>query len=181
MWAVSSTTKEILGGVNLTPSAWDYIFIGLLILAAFLYALTLGKNRMMAVNLGVFFSYILTKAIPWNSFDFLAKNKPSVSVEIFIFLVVVVAVFFLLPKSSLTSAIRLKKRGRASWWQLWLLGVAQIGMVAAMIGSFLPAKSLIGLNPLVVDYIFSEVGLFGWATVNLLLMLFLKKRKSDDD
>ena len=181
--AIANTTvagQNLLDSVNLTPSAWDYILGVLLVVASFFYALSLGKNRLMVINLGAFISYVLTKAIPWNSISFLAKNKPSLSFEIFIFLAVILAIFFLLPKSSLTSAVRIRKRGNAVWWQLMLFGVGQVGMLAAMIGSFLYKKSISAINPLMKSYFFNELWLFIWLIFNVLLMLFLKKRKEEE-
>lgn len=171
------STTNLLGSVSLTPTVWDFVFLAILILAGFFYGLTLGKNRIMIINLGAFFGFILVNAIPWNTFSWLSENKPSSSVIIFLFFVLIVAFFFLLPKSSLTSAMRIKKRGIASWWQLWLLGLAQVGMLAAMLGSFLDQKILASLDPLVQEYIFSELGLFLWVFLNILFILVFKKKK----
>ncbi len=175
-----AASQNLLDNVNLTPSAWDYILIALLVVASFLYAFSLGKNRLMVINLGAFIGYVLTRAIPWDSISFLAKNKPSPSFEVFIFLAIILAIFFLLPKSSLTSAVRIRKRGNAVWWQLLLFGVGQVGMLAAMVGSFLDTKSISALNPLAQDYFFNDLWLFIWLAFNLLLILFLKKRKEDE-
>ncbi|PJE59928.1 MAG: hypothetical protein COU85_00980 [Candidatus Portnoybacteria bacterium CG10_big_fil_rev_8_21_14_0_10_44_7] len=177
--AVTNTTQGLLDSVNLTPSAWDFVLLGLLILASFLYGLTLGKNRLVVVNLSALFAFLLTETIPWGGFSWLAQKKPGDSLVIFIFFALVVAFFFLLPKSSLTSALRLRKRGSASWWQLWLLGIAQIGMIAAMVGAFLNPKTVVSLNIFMRDYLFSDLGLFIWILVNLALIVFLKKKKED--
>ncbi len=171
---------DLLDNVNLAASVWDYALLGLLILASFLYGLTLGKNRILAINLSAFIAFLFVNFIPWTSFEFLVKQEPSSSFKIFMFLALTLGIFFLIPKSSLTSALRLRKRGEAAWWQLLLFGAGQVGLLAAMVGSFLDKKAAAAMNPLVQKYIFSELGLFLFLTLNIVFMLFLKKKKDED-
>ena len=72
------------------------------VILAFFYGMWMGRSRIIALTLGIYFSYILTQAIPWKELKFLGvKNPPESMVQIFVFLALILGFYFLIPYSGL--------------------------------------------------------------------------------
>lgn len=154
---------------------WTAIFIFLAV--AFLYGLSMGRNRLIAVTLGTFFSFILAKNIPWKELDILGfKEAPSPSVQIFIFLALILGFYFLIPHSSLRHTFKLGGKNKGNWWQALLLSIFQIGLILEMVITFLSAKALNNLNPLAKAVFFGDGQRFFWFLLPILALMFLHSK-----
>jgi len=155
-------------------ASWDWI-MGLVFLGvALVYGLSMGKNRLVTVMLGVYLSYFLTRSIPWKELTFLGtKNGPESTIQIFIFLALVLGFYFAIPHSAFKGALRLGGRGRGAWWQILVLSILQIGLILALSISFLPAKTVAETSPL-AQYIFTGgMAQFLWLLLPILAIMFL--------
>jgi len=176
---------SFLSGFHLgTASGWD-IFIALILLVAILvYGLFLGRNRMIIILLSSYFSFLIIQNIPWwklSSIGWLGVDQnPSSSLRIILFLGIILLFYFLMPRSVLTSALRVKKRGLASWWQLFLLSIVQIGFLAMIILAFLPLEAVSNLAPNIRKLFIGPEAQFVWITLPILTMLLMRKHKSLD-
>jgi len=154
---------------------WTAIFIFLAV--AFLYGLSMGRNRMVAIMLGTYFSYILAKNIPWKELDFLGlKEAPSSSAQIFIFLALILGFYFLIPHSSLRHTFKLGGKNKGNWWQALLLSILQIGLILEMVVGFLSIKSLNNLNPLAKMIFSGDWPRFIWFILPILALMFLHSK-----
>ncbi len=154
---------------------WTAIFIFLAV--AFLYGLSMGRNRLVVVILGTYFSYLLAKNIPWKELDILGfKEAPSNSVQIFIFLALILGFYFLIPHSSLRHTFRLGGKNKGNWWQALLLSILQIGLILEMVMTFLSVKSLNNLNPLAKTVFSGDWPKFLWFLLPILVLMFLRSR-----
>ncbi|MFH1385428.1 MAG: hypothetical protein ABIG65_00040, partial [Patescibacteria group bacterium] len=128
--------------------SWDWLMILVFLAVALVYGLSMGRNRLVIVMLGFYFSFLITRAIPWKQLTFLGlKEVPSSTAQIFIFLALVIGFYFLIPHSSLRHAMRLGGKGRGAWWQILVLSILQIGLILAMVVVFLPVKVTAELSP----------------------------------
>jgi len=99
---------------------------------------------------------------------------------VFLFLAFIVAIIFLAPHSLLGSVLRVGKPARGgSWFQVILFGVLGIGLLGAVILSILPAKSVLALNPLIVQIFSGEIMKFVWFLLPILVMLFLGRGRGE--
>lgn len=170
-----SFLANIFSGIDL-GSNWLLILVFLGI--GFGYGLALGKNRLNLITLAAYFSLVITRAIPWKQLGFLGiKSMPDTNVQVFVFLAIILAIFFLAPHSGLGSAIRISGRGRANWWQLLILGALQLGFLISIVISFLPVKTIADLNPLIKQFFGDELARFFWLILPLTAIFVLKKRK----
>jgi hypothetical protein len=167
--------SNTLNGVDFKS---DWLLILIFLGVGFGYGLALGKNRLNLITLASYFSLLITRAIPWKQLDFLGiKSAPNINVQIFLFLAIILAIFFLASHSGLGSLIRISGRGQASWWQILILGVLQIGFLISAIISFLPNKIITDLNPLIKEFFSDELARFLWLILPLIAIFVLKKRK----
>ncbi|TSC52937.1 MAG: Uncharacterized protein LiPW39_502 [Parcubacteria group bacterium LiPW_39] len=159
-------------------SAWIMLLIFLAV--AFVYGLSMGRSRLVVVTLGTYFSYILTRAIPWQELAFLGvKQAPSSTSQIFIFLALILGFYFLIPHSALRSVIKVQGRRRSAWWHALILSVLQIGLILQMVISFLPNKVVTGLSPLAQLVFSGQLAQFCWLLLPILAIMFLRTRQYD--
>lgn len=160
--------------------SWDWLIILFFLAAAFVYGLSMGRNRLTTVILGTYFSFILTKSLPWSELSFLGvRGSPSSTVQIFIVLAIILGFYFLIPHSALSSAIRLRGRGRGSWWQALVLSVLQIGLILSIVVSFLSGKIVAGLSPLAKTIFVGPLPQFLWLLLPILAIMFLRRRRHE--
>jgi len=158
--------------------SWDWVIILVFLGIAFVYGLSMGRNRLAVVILGTYFSFILTKNIPWSELSFAGvKEAPSSTAQIFIFLAIILGFYFLIPHSVFSSALRLRGRGRSRWWQPTILGILQIGLILAIVISFLPAKIVSGLSPLAKTIFTGPLCEFIWLFLPIVAIMFFRHRK----
>jgi len=165
-----------LSSINFSGS-WDWVMILIFLAVALVYGLAMGRNRLVIVMLGVYFSFLLTRAIPWKELTFLGlKDAPDSTVQIFIFLALVLGFYFAIPHSALRYAMKLGGKGRSSWWQVLILSVLQIGLILAMVIAFLPVKVSAGLSPLAQIIFIGPLAYFSWILLPILAIMFLGGR-----
>jgi len=156
----------------------DWILVLIFLAVALVYGLSMGRNRLMIVMLGVYFSFILTRAIPWKQLAFLGvKETPSSTAQIFIFLALILGFYFLIPHSSLRHAMRLGGRGKGIWWQILILSVLQIGLILEIVISFLLPKVTAELSPLAQLIFVGPMAYFCWLSLPILAIMFMRGRQ----
>lgn len=160
-------------------SSWDWLMILVFLAVALVYGLSMGRNRLVIVMLGIYFSFLITRAIPWKQLTFFnLKDAPSSTAQIFIFLALVIGFYFLIPHSSLRHAMGLRGKGRSAWWQVLILSILQIGLILAMVIVFLPVKVTGELSLLAQTIFVGPVAQFFWIISPILAIMFLRSRQS---
>lgn len=168
-----------------TASGWDLFILLIFLLAVLIYGFFLGRNRIIVLLLSSYFSLAIIQVIPWkrlSAFKWLNIDaEPSSSLKIIIFLAMILLFYFLIPRSVLSSALRIRKRGDASWWQIFLLSVVQIGLLMMIIFSFLPLQSLNNLGSLIKKLFLGPEAQFIWITLPILVMVLMRRKKKIED
>jgi len=165
-------------------SGWD-LFIGLAFLTAVLvYGFFLGRNRLIILLLSSYFALLISRVIPWGklaTWEWLGVQKgPSASTQIIVFLALVLFFYFLIPRSVLSSVLRIRKRGEAAWWQLFILSIMQVGLLVAVIFSFLNPAELADLAPLIKKLFINPNAEFVWITLPILTMTLMRRKKKKE-
>lgn len=178
--------REFLTNFHIgAASGWDIFIILIFLIGVLLYGFFLGRNRIIILILGSYFSLAIIKVFPWSrlaSVGWLNIDQgPSASTEILFFLALILFFYFLIPRSVLTSALRIKKRGDAFWWQLALLGTLQLGLLATVIISFLPIQSVGDLSPLIKKIFVGPESQFAWVFLPALVISLMRRRKKPED
>lgn len=153
---------------------WDWIMVLVFLGVALVYGLSMGKNRLVIVMLGVYLSYFITRAIPWKDLTFLKMpTGPDSTAQIFIFLALAPGFFFAIPHSAFRGSLRLGGRRRGIWWQILILSILQIGLILALSISFLPIKTITFLSPLAQLVFIGGMAQFLWLLLPILAIMFL--------
>jgi hypothetical protein len=162
---------KFLNNFNLSESG-DWAIFLIFLVTAFIYGIFMGRNRLVMVMMGSYFSFVLVKFIPWKQFDY----EPQSNLLIFILLALILGFYFLLPHSAFRSALR-GSRKKSDWWQSLILSILQIGLILSMVLSFLDKKVIEGLSPLAQMIFSGQVPQFLWLLMPIAAMMFLKPRQ----
>jgi hypothetical protein len=160
--------------------SWDLLILLICVSAIFSYGLTSGRGRMVSLILSTYFSLILISFFPWTAASgwFGGKEPLSPSFKAFLFLAAALALSFLMPRSILGSGLG-KRAIRGSWFYLILFSVCEAGLLAAIVLSFLPAKIVADLNPLIKEFFVGEVARFLWIALPILVLILLKPGRAE--
>lgn len=166
-------------------SGWDLFILLIFLVAVLVYGFFLGRNRMVILLLSSYFSLAITQVLPWSrlsSWSWLGINQePSSSLQIIIFLALIVLFYFLIPRSVLSSTLRVRKRGQASWLQLFLLSIVQVGLLIMVILSFLPEKNIANFDFIVKRVFIGPEAQFVWITLPILILVLMRRKKKFED
>ena len=160
--------------------SWDWIIVVVFLAVAFIYGLSMGRNRLVVVILGTYFSFLLTKYLPWNQMAFTGlKDSPSSTVQIFVFLAIILGFYFAIPHSALGSALKLRGRGKSRWWQSYLLSILQVGLILAVVVGFLPTKIVENLSSFAKLIFVGSLAQFLWLFLPILAIMFLRRGRRE--
>jgi hypothetical protein len=178
--------REFLTNFHIgAASGWDLFILLIFLIAVLVYGLFLGRNRMVILLLSSYFSLAIVQVIPWwrlSSLGWLGIGQsPSASLKIILFLAIILLFYFLIPRSVLSSALRIRKRGKASWLQLFILSIVQIGLLIMVILSFLPAQAIASLGLIVKKTFIGPEAQFVWITLPILTMVLMRRKRKTED
>jgi len=168
-----------------SASGWDLFIVLIFLIAVFVYGFFLGRNRMIILLLSSYFSLAIIKVIPWPRLTTLkwlgVGEEPSISLQILIFLGIILLFYFLIPRSVLSSTLRIKRRGDASWLQLFILSIVQIGLLSMVIISFLPIEEAANFSPLIKKLFIGPEAQFVWIILPILTVILMRRKRKKED
>lgn len=140
---------------------------------------------MIILLLASYFSLIISQVLPWSRLIELKwlgiGESPSPSLKIFVFMGIILFFYFLMPRSILSSTLKVKKRGEATWAQLFVLSILQLGLLAMIILSFLPSEIIADFIPLIKKIFVGPEPQFIWITLPILTLTLMKKKKKFEE
>jgi hypothetical protein len=178
--------REFLTNFHIgAASGWDLFIILIFLIAVLVYGFFLGRNRMIVLLLSSYFSLAIIQVLPWSRLASLRwlgiGEEPSASLKILIFLGAILLFYFLIPRSVLSSTLRIRKRGSASWLQLFILSIAQVGLLIMVILSFLPTEAVVNLGSWIKKIFIGPAAQFVWITFPILAMVLMRRKRKVED
>jgi len=178
--------QSFLASFNVgVATGWDIFIILAALILIFIYGFLLGRNRIVLVLLSSYFALIIMKFLPWQRLAQLQwlgiGENPASSLQIIIFLALILFFYMFVPRSIVSSVARLRKRGEASWIQLFILATLQVGLLVSIIFSFIPEEATTKIMPLVKKIFLGPGAQFIWVTLPLAVVSLMKRSKKHDD
>ncbi len=165
--------------MDIVRTGGNWLLILVFLGAGFGYGMVMGRNRLNLLALGGYFSLVIVKFLPWKELGFLGvKEAPTSNIQVFLFLAIILGIFFYAPHSAFGSVAKIHGRGKGNLWQLAIIGILQLGFLASVIISFLPAKTIADFDPLFKQFFAGELARFLWLLLPIVAMFILKKRKT---
>ena len=176
MWQQVTST---LASLNWAAPTWDVFILLFFIVGALLYGLSLGRDRIIVILVSMYMALAVASNTPeLAKLDQQMSSSGNSIVRVSFFLIVFVAVFFLISRSSLLKSLGGSTAPR-SWWQTILFSILQVGLLITIILSFLPTTMTQNLSPLTQQIFMSDNGKSAWMLLPIIFMVLAPKQKSD--
>ncbi|MFA5030762.1 MAG: hypothetical protein WC495_04190 [Patescibacteria group bacterium] len=174
----TSQSTSLLGTVDWSHPSWDLFIILFFVIAAFLYGLSLGRDRIIVILVSIYMSLAVATNAPFlRDIGFQQNINNTLQslffVKISMFLFVFILLFFLLSRSALLKTIGTSDdSGR--WWHVILFSFLHVGLIISIVLSFLPPDAVNNLSPLMRQIFTSDIGRFIWIVGPILAMIVIR-------
>ena len=145
------------------------------LLAAFFYAMSLGRKRLILTLLSIYCSVVVFRAVPS---DFFALSTPLFSLIFSLggLVAVTALVYFLLSGSRVPMSLGLPRRGDGSWWHMIILSIAASGFFLSAGLAMVPPEYQL---PELIRRVFLGTNMFLWSILPLFAVALTRKKKKD--
>jgi len=166
----------LLGAFSFVNFGWQVLIPVVLALAIFVYGVSLGRTRILALLLSTYISLAIINAVPWTMFR---MTDPSFGLQIVVLLAIIFFIFIFLPNSALGDSLGIGyKKVKTSFIWLFIFALMQIGLFASIILGFLPPENLTKVPSMVKKVFLSSEAAFIWLVLPIIvIMLYRRKRK----
>lgn len=177
---MSTITQKILSLLNKIPwpiGNWDILLVIFLVGGSILYALFLGKRRVMVILTAI---YMTLAVLAYTPFIGKISEVMGSSAKTTIFIIGFVVLFFMVSRGALHRAF---SRGGyvGAWWQALLLAFLQLGLLLSIFLSFLPTNYQEHFSSLTRLVLLSDWGRFAWLVLPILVMAAMAGEKKRED
>lgn len=171
--------QQLLQNINWATPTWDLFILIFFVVAAFLYGLSLGRDRIIVILVSIYMALAVVNSAPFIG-GLAAKEVSIVIGQVFafrvtLFLGVFLILFLLLSRSALLGGVVSNQPG--SWWQVILFSVLHIGLLISIVLSFLSGEIVGHLAPFTRIIFVSDLGKFFWIVTPILAMIFIGSGK----
>lgn len=165
---------SMLATINWSKPTWD-LFIALsFLLIAFLYGLSLGRDRIMVIMVSIYMALAVIKSAPEA---IVIKNVGAIQISAFVGLFLLL--FFLLSRSALHKSISFSE-AKGPWWQSLVFSVLHVGLLISVILSFLPKEAVVkNLSTTTQNLFVHSPAPFLWVIAPILVMLLTKGKSGE--
>lgn len=171
---VAADTGSWVANFNWSEPTWDMFIILFFIVAALLYGMSLGRDRIIVILVSIYMALAVVNTAPYiNDINAEVGVNQFFVVRITAFVAIFIALFFLLSRSALLATVA-SSDDRGKWWQVIVFSILHVGLLISITLSFLPPSAADHLAPLTRTIFVSEVGRFIWIIAPILLMILLK-------
>lgn len=173
---VQNTTQaqSFLSSINWAQPTWDLFIVLFFVVAAFLYGLSLGRDRVIVILISVYMALAVVNSAPFiGNFRGDIGDTQFFGFRISTFLVVFILLFFLMSQSALLRTVA-SSDSRGSWWQVLLFSFLHVGLLISITLSFLPPAAASHLAPLTQKVFVEDVGRFAWIVAPIAAMILVK-------
>ncbi len=175
----TTEAKSFVASINWAQPSWDLFIILFFIVAALLYGLSLGRDRVITILISVYMALAVVNFAPFiGNFNADIGVSQFFVVRVSAFVVVFIALFFLMSRSALLATVAKSDAG-GSWWQVLLFSFLHVGLLISITLSFLSPSASEHLAPLTQRLFAHENARFFWIVAPIISMILIKGGASD--
>lgn len=161
-------------GFSLT---FDTIIVLFLVIAAFLYGISIGRKRMVIILISTYLAFAVFKVTPYLSLIKFKDASHLTFINIGLFLVYLAGFYFLLSGSKLASILNVfPLKGIRFWWQIFVLGILQTGLLVSIALTLSLEKFTIPIAPITELIFTKDLSVYLWFLAPILFLAFLKRK-----
>ncbi len=182
--AQAAESANFLQNINWSQPSWDLFIVLFFIIAAFLYGLSLGRDRIIVILVSIYMSLAIVEHAPFISDPNFQQGINNAVSQLFVFrisafLLVFIVLFFMLSRSALVKTIA-SSDSAGSWWQVLLFSVLHVGLIVSITLSFLPPEASNHLAPMTRQLFASPNAKFVWIILPIAAMILIKGGASEN-
>lgn len=163
--------------VNGMSTTWDVFIFIFFAVGALLYGLSLGRDRVVVILLGIYTALaVSTNAPVITLLGTVFHIRDTYLLRIGFFLGTFILVFFLFLRNSVLRSLA-GSRTPGTWWQTALFSVFQVGLLISVTLHFLPWEMTQGLTQLTKEVFMSDQGRSVWVLSPIILMILAPKSR----
>ncbi len=177
-----SRFNAFISQTNFNEPTWDLFIIIFFLAAAFIYGLTMGRERVVVILMGTYIGFAVVTVAPFLS-DIQVQGLGVENVFAFriaVFLLTLITLFFLLSRSGLMSSFA-SSGAPGSWWQVILFSVLHVGLLISIILSFIPSEFHGQLAPLTQRFFIGEQTRFYWFVAPIAALVLMRASRENDE
>jgi hypothetical protein len=172
---ILKTLQGSVGGIGTPKLDYPWLIILFVVFVIFLVGFGLGRSRMMISLISLYIaSFLEVHFVYFNNISGILKNIPPHVMHIGFLLIIYGVVFFLLNRSFIKQRLTLKE---ASIFVAALMAILQIGFMASIMISYLPAVSTAVFPQWVLLIFGTKNAQFLWALTPIIVLIFMKSEK----
>lgn len=175
--ALSATPPALQQYVNFQNPTWDTFLFGFFLIGAFLYGMSLGRDRIIVILLSIYMALAMVQALP--SFVLHITLNQNFAFQLTAFITVFIVLFFFLSRSALTNIFGDRAR-RGGVMEVVVFSVLHMGLLISIALSFFPADMLAKFSPTTISIFTGEWPRFLWIAAPVVAMIVLTKREEED-
>jgi len=169
---------DFMANINWTAPTWDLFIVLFFVVAAFLYGLSLGRDRIIVILVSIYMALAIVNTAPYlNSFTaHISLNNASIF-NFTVFVGLFIILFFLLSRSALLHTIAANdSNGR--WWQSMIFSFFHVGLILCILMSYIPGQMLDQfISPGMKNLFISDPAKFFWLVAPIAIMVLIRDKK----
>lgn len=166
---------QLAASYNVTITSWDFLVFVFLGAGSVIYMFFfVNRGKVVSVLLATYVAFWLTQFLPILTRDYAARfNLELFELRLVAFAAIFLLVIFILSRVILQSPVGIETFGILG---SFVLALAQVGFLTAVLVSFLPEQITLEFSDLVARLFVSSNALFYWALAPIISLLFLGRK-----
>ncbi|MFA5051664.1 MAG: hypothetical protein WC544_01210 [Patescibacteria group bacterium] len=188
-WAaeVTSTAAQssnFMQNIDWTRPTWDLFIILFFVVAAFLYGLSLGRDRIITILVSIYMSLAIVEHTPFLKSEAFQHSINNVTSQFFVFQIsafvfLFIVLFLIISRSALIKTIASSDKA-GPWWQVFVFSILHVGLLVSIILSYIPKEAVDSvLAPLTRQVFTTELAQSVWIVGPVVAMLVFKGGASE--
>jgi len=181
---VATETANFMQNIDWTRPTWDLFIVLFFVVAAFLYGLSLGRDRIIVILVSVYMSLAIVEHTPFLNNEGFQNAINNITSQFFVFqisafVLLFIVLFFVITRSALLKTIA-SSDSPGPWWQVLLYSILHVGLLVSIILSYIPKETLEGvLAPLTKQIFTTTTAQSFWIIAPVVVMFIFKGGASE--
>lgn len=166
------SATEVLSGIDFQNPTWDLFIILFFLVGAFLYGMSLGRDRIIVILVSLYMALAVVNTAPFLKSGGASLTAGS-TLELTTFLTVFAVLFFLVSRMGLMRTLA-TSLDHGPWWQVLSFSILQVGLMVSIVLTLLPLEMLARLSPQMQAAFVGETAQFAWVIAPIIAMIMVR-------
>lgn len=175
--AISAAPPAVQQYINFQHPTWDTFLFVFFLIAAFLYGISLGRDRIIVILISIYMALAVVTAVP--DFVLHVTFNENFAFQITAFISVFIVLFFLLSRSALLNTLG-EGRHRGGIMEVIVFSFLHVGLLISIAMGFLPESFIHNFSTTTISIFTNEWSKFLWIIAPIVAMVVLGKREEED-